>query len=140
MGRFGKEFIIISKAKVLFGLGDRVKGKESGKMGMVLAVDSDGDPKVRMGGESDGQQRYGTEFTLVSKGKYAEGDRVKGVDSGKLGTVISVDEDGDPKVKYDDEEDAVQRFGKEFVITEKSNQNWSVVEKKESKKDKKKKK
>merc|ERR1712083_1249581 len=122
MGRFGKEFIIISKAKVLFGLGDKVKGKESGKFGMVLAVDSDGDPKVRMDGEAEGQQRYGTEFDIVSKGKYDEGDRVKGVDSGRMGLVVSVDEDGDPKVQYDDEDDPVQRFGKEFIITEKRNQ------------------
>merc|ERR1711972_761952 len=50
---------------------------------------------------------------------------------------VSVDEDGDPKVQYDDEDDPVQRFGKEFIITEKRNPDWAAIA--EPKKEKKKK-
>jgi len=103
-----------------FGVGDRVKGLDSGKLGTVTAVDDDGDPKVKLDGEDDSVQRFGKEFEVVEKAGFAVGDRVKGTDSGKLGIVTAVDGDGDPKVKLDGEDEAVQRFGKEFEVVEKA--------------------
>lgn len=116
--RFGKEFEIVSKAS--FGVGDRVRGKDSGKVGTVVAVDADGDPKVKMDEEPDAKQRFGKEFDIIVKGGFSVGDRVRGKDSLKPGTVVAVDADGDPKVKMDDEPDAKQRFGKEFDIVKKA--------------------
>merc|ERR1712039_757597 len=121
--RFGKEFEIVSKAT--FGVGDRVKGKDSGKVGTVTAVDADGDPKVLIDGESDAKQRFGKEFEIIVKGGFGIGDRVRGKDSGKVGTVISVDGDGDPKIKMDDEPEAKQRFAKEFDVIKKADKNES---------------
>merc|ERR1712039_580275 len=121
--RFGKEFEIVSKAT--FGVGDRVKGKDSGKVGTVTAVDADGDPKVLIDGESDAKQRFGKEFEIFVKGGFSVGDRVRGKDSGKVGTVVSVDVDGDPKVKLDDEPEAKQRFAKEFDVIKKADKNES---------------
>merc|ERR1711957_646119 len=74
-------------------------------------------------GESESLQRFGKEFVIIKKGEksrqpgaFEVGDRVKGLDSGDTGVVVAVDEDGDPKVKLDGESEALQRFGKEFVI------------------------
>jgi len=116
--RFGTEFEVIEKA--CFNVGDCVRGKETGKLGMVVSVDADGDPKVRLAGETEEKQRFGKEFDIVEKYAFGVGDRVCGKDSGKIGTVVSVDADGDPKVKLDGEDEALQRFGKEFIITEKN--------------------
>jgi len=106
--------------ETLFGVGDRVRGKESGKLGTVTSVDDDGDPKVVMDGTSEALQRFGREFELVEKASFGVGDRVRGRETGKEGTVVSVDEDGDPKVQIDGEDEAKQRFGKEFEIVEKA--------------------
>lgn len=115
--RFGSEFEVVETAS--FGIGDRVKGKDSGKIGTVTDLDDDGDPKVKLDGEDEAKQRFGKEFEVIEKAKFAIGDRVQGRDSGKNGTVVSVDEDGDPSVKLDGEDEAKQRFGKEFKIIEK---------------------
>merc|ERR1711920_550025 len=137
--RFGKEFEIVSKAT--FGVGDRVKGKDSGKVGTVTAVDADGDPKVLIDGESDAKQRFGKEFDIIVKGGFSVGDRVRGKDSGKTGTVVSVDADGDPKIQMDDEPDAKQRYAKEFdVIAKAANTDGKKRSRSGSKKKKKKKK
>merc|ERR1711870_11198 len=101
------------------------KGKDSGKVGTVTAVDADGDPKVLIDGESDAKQRFGKEFDIIVKGGFGIGDRVRGKDSGKVGTVISVDGDGDPKIKMDDEPEAKQRFAKEFDVIKKADKNES---------------
>lgn len=142
--RFAKEYDIVSKAKVWFSVSDRVRGKESGKIGTVLEIDEDGDPEVKIDGESEAQQRFGREFEIVTKGAMEQGDRVKGIDSGRLGKVLEVDEDGDPRIQYDGEEEAMQRFAKEFVIFEKANKSFALVKRSRSgsggKKDKKKKK
>lgn len=103
-----------------FGVGDRVRGKDSGDLGTVVSVDPDGDPKVKLDGESEAQQRFGSEFEVVEKAVYWIGDRVRGKESGNLGTVTAVDADGDPKVRMDGEAEALQRFGKEFEIVEKA--------------------
>lgn len=105
--------------------GDRVSGKDSGKMGTVVSVDPDGDPKIKLDEEDEALQRFGNEFEVVEKGKFEVGDRVKGLDSGKIGSVVSVDEDGDPKVKLDGDVEAKQRFGKEFEIVEKNRKSAS---------------
>merc|ERR1711879_463397 len=107
--RFGKEFEVVERAS--FGIGDRVKGKETGKIGTVVSVDSDGDPKVHLDGEEKAQQRFGKEFDLVAKATFGVRDRVRGKETGKVGTVVDVDADGDPKVVIDGEEEAKQRFG-----------------------------
>lgn len=120
--RFGSEFEVVEKA--CFNVGDRVRGKETGKLGTVVSVDADGDPKVRLDGETEDKQRFGKEFEIVEKYKFGIGDRVRGKDSGKIGTVVSLDGDGDPKVKLDGEDEAQQRFGKEFEIVEK---NFQIV-------------
>eukprot|EP00931_Biecheleriopsis_adriatica_P022969 TRINITY_DN14623_c0_g1_i2.p1 TRINITY_DN14623_c0_g1~~TRINITY_DN14623_c0_g1_i2.p1 ORF type:complete len:321 (-),score=85.60 TRINITY_DN14623_c0_g1_i2:76-1038(-) len=99
-----------------FGVGDRVRGKESGEMGTVTAVDSDGDPKVKMDGDSEPQQRFAKAFDIVEKAIFSVGDRVKGKESGQIGTVTAVDADGDPKVIVDGEAEASQRFAKAFEI------------------------
>jgi len=100
-----------------FRIGDRVRGKDSGKIGTVVSVDPDGDPKVKLDGDDEeALQRFGNEFEIVERAPFAVGDRVKGKDSGKVGTVVSLDEDGDPKVKLDGEDDAQQRFGTEFEV------------------------
>lgn len=106
-------------APTIFGVGDRVRGKETGNVGVVISLDADGDPKVLMERDSEAQQRFGKEFEVISKGAFEEGDRVRGTDSGKLGTVLSVDADGDPKVIFDGESEALQRFGREFIVIEK---------------------
>lgn len=124
----------------VFGIGDRVRGKESGKMGTVTGVDGDGDPQVRMDGESKTLQRFGKEFELVEKACFGVGDRVRGRDSGNYGTVVSVDEDGDPKVQLDGEEEAQQRFGKEFEIIAKAKASKSRSRSNDKKKKGKKKK
>lgn len=128
--RFGSEFEVVEKA--CFNVGDRVRGKDSGKLGTVVSVDDDGDPKVRLDGETEEKQRFGKEFEIVEKYKFGVGDRVKGKDSGKIGIVVSVDADGDPKVKLDGEDDALQRFGKEFEIVEKNLNSSAVAERKHS--------
>merc|ERR1712187_312448 len=104
----------------VFGVGDRVRGKDSGKLGLVVSVDGDGDPKVLLDGENKAQQRFGKEFEVVEKASFGIGDRVRGKETGKIGTVVSVDADGDPKVQLDGEDEAQQRFGKEFEIVEKA--------------------
>merc|ERR1712232_961922 len=106
--------------QVTFGFGDRVRGKDSGKEGIVVAVDADGDPKVLLDGESEAKQRFGKEFEVIARGSFGVGDRVRGNDTGREGVVISVDADGDPKVMLDGESEAQQRFGKEFVIIAKA--------------------
>jgi len=128
-----------------FAVGDRVKGTDSGKLGTVTAVDGDGDPKVKLDGEDDAVQRFGKEFEVVEKALFAVGDKVRGKDSGKLGTVTALDEDGDPKVKLDGEDEALQRFGKEFEVvtkaadrTSRSRSGSSDDKKKKGKKKKKK--
>merc|ERR1712137_52209 len=136
---------IVSKAKTNFSIGDRVRGKESGKEGLVMGLDEDGDPEVRHDGESEAQQRFGKEYELVTGGAFEVGDRVKGIDSGRLGSVTEIDEDGDPKVQYDGEDEAMQRFAKEFIIVQKADMSFAVVkrarsEEKGKKKKKKKKK
>merc|ERR1711870_158674 len=40
---------------------------ETGKMGKVVAVDADGDPKVLIDGEEEAKQRFGTEFEIIEK-------------------------------------------------------------------------
>merc|ERR1711948_234447 len=100
-------------------------GKDSGKVGTVTAVDADGDPKVLIDGESDAKQRFGKEFEIIVKGGFSIGERVRGKDSGKVGTVVSVDGDGDPKIKMDDEQEAKQRFAKEFDVIKKADKNES---------------
>merc|ERR1712014_112467 len=80
----------------------------------------DGDPKVHLDGEAQAQQRFGSEFKIVEKASFGIGDRVRGKETGKLGTVVSVDADGDPKVVLDGETEAKQRFGTEFDIIEKA--------------------
>jgi len=132
--RFGTEFEVVKDS---FGIGDRVKGKESGQMGTVVAVDEDGDPKVKIDGEDEALQRFGKEFEVVEKAvrSFQPGDRVKGKETGKLGTVVSVDDDGDPKVKLDGEDEAQQRYGKEFTIV--TGQEQSRSRSKSSKKDEK---
>merc|ERR1712232_938393 len=107
--------------KTVFGIGDRVRGKETGKTGVVISVDGDGDPKVKLDDEDEALQRFGKEFEVIEKAvrPFKVGDRVRGKDSGKLGTVVSVDADGDPKVKLDDEDQEQQRYGKEFEIVDK---------------------
>merc|ERR1712048_1265590 len=79
----------------------------------------DGDPKVHLDGEAQAQQRFGNEFEIVEKATFGVGDRVRGKETGKLGTVVGVDGDGDPKVVIDGEEEVKQRFGTEFEIIEK---------------------
>merc|ERR1711920_841100 len=136
--RFGKEFRIIRKA--VFGVGDRVRGKDSGKSGTVTAVDADGDPKVLIDGESDAKQRFGKEFEIIVKGGFSVGDRVRGKDSGKTGTVVSVDADGDPKIQMDDEPDTKQRYAKEFDVIQKATKNDAKKRSRSGSKKKKKKK
>merc|ERR1711920_35425 len=114
----GKEFEVISKAS--FGVGDRVRGVDSGKVGTVVSVDGDGDPKVKLDGESEALQRFGKEFRIIRKAVFGVGDRVRGKDSGKCGVVTAVDNDGDPQVRLDGEEKSLQRFGKEFEIIQKA--------------------
>lgn len=121
----------------LFGIGDRVCGKESRSMGTVVSVDSDGDPKVKLDDEDEAKQRFGHEYEVVSKaGPFEVGDRVKGKESGKYGRVVEVDEDGDPKVLLDDDSEPKQRFANEYIITEKGGRSRSRSDgkKKKSKK------
>merc|ERR1712187_657695 len=62
-------------------------------------------------------------------------------ETGKLGTVVGVDGDGDPKVVIDGEEEVKQRFGSEFEIVEKkikTKDDSSDDDKKKKKKKKKK--
>merc|ERR1712216_65326 len=119
-----------------------VKGKVTGKTGIVVSVDQDGDPKVKLDGEDEALQRFGNEFEVVERAPapFSVGDRVKGKESGKMGTVTDVDEDGDPKVKLDDEDEAKQRFGHEFSIVAKggasASRSRSGGKKKKSKKKK----
>merc|ERR1712060_1029907 len=88
--------------------------------GTVVAVDSDGDPKVKLDGDDEAKQRFGKEFLIVQKAAFGVGDKVRGKDSGRTGVVVAVDSDGDPKVKMDDETDAKQRYAKEFEIVTKA--------------------
>lgn len=124
----------------VFGVGDKVRGKETGKTGIVVSVDQDGDPKVKLDDEDEALQRFGNEFEVVERAPapFTVGDRVKGKESGKMGTVADVDEDGDPKVKLDEEDEAKQRFGHEFTIVEKKSgsRSRSGGKKKKSKKKK----
>merc|ERR1712060_355213 len=139
--RYGKEFEIVSRAA--FGVGDRVKGKDSGTLGTVVAVDSDGDPKVKLDGDDEAKQRFGKEFLIVQKAAFGVGDKVRGVESGRTGVVVAVDSDGDPKVKMDDETEAKQRYAKEFEIVTKAekgskrSRSGSKGKKKNKKKDEK---
>merc|ERR1712064_231324 len=112
-----------------------------GKIGTVVAVDGDGDPKVHLDGEAQAQQRFGSEFKIVEKATFGIGDRVRGKETGKLGTVVGVDGDGDPKVVIDGGEEVKQRFGSEFEIVEKkikTKDDSSDDDKKKKKKKKKK--
>merc|ERR1712060_12801 len=66
------EYVIIKKGQAsrqpgTFEIGDRVKGMDSGDTGVVVSVDADGDPKVRMDGESEAVQRFGREFAIIAK-------------------------------------------------------------------------
>merc|ERR1712187_1093322 len=79
--------------KAKFGVGDRVKGKETGKLGYVIAGDADGDPKVVLDGEEEAKQRFGTESEIVEKKKAAGDKIVKRSQSG------SSDSDGKKKKK-----------------------------------------
>eukprot|EP00928_Gymnodinium_smaydae_P057129 TRINITY_DN40405_c0_g1_i1.p1 TRINITY_DN40405_c0_g1~~TRINITY_DN40405_c0_g1_i1.p1 ORF type:complete len:400 (+),score=60.07 TRINITY_DN40405_c0_g1_i1:37-1236(+) len=121
--RFGKEFIIVEKAR--FGCGDRVRGKILGKDGVVISVDSDGDPKVKLEGEAEALQRFGHEFRIITKATFEIGDRVRHKSTGALGTVMAVDADGDPKVRPDGESDAQQRYGKDYEIVSRPSLNSS---------------
>jgi len=109
----------IASTMAAFGVGDRVRGKETGAEGIVTAVDADGDPKVQIDGEDESVQRFGKEFEVIQKATFGIGDRVMGKETGSHGTVVSVDEDGDPKVILDGEAEPLQRFAKEFEIVEK---------------------
>merc|ERR1712146_549040 len=130
-----------AEPKETFGVGDRIRGKESGKMGTVVSGDADGDPKVKLDEEDEPQQRFGSEFEVVEKAPqpFTVGDRVRGKESGKMGTVVAVDEDGDPKVQLDGEDEAKQRWAKEFEIVQKRS-NSSSSSRSGGKKKKKKKK
>merc|ERR1712054_527109 len=91
-------------------------------------------------GEDEPQQRFGSEFEVVEKAPqpFTVGDRVRGKESGKTGTVVAVDEDGDPKVQLDGEDEAKQRWAKEFEIVQKRS-NSSSSSRRGGKKKKKKK-
>jgi len=128
--------------KACFGVGDRVRGIDSGKLGKVVSVDADGDPKIILDeGDGEAAQRFGKEFEVVEKAKvFAVGDRVRGNESGKLGVVTAVDEDGDPKVMIDGEDEPKQRWAKEFEVVRKSGDQSQSRSRSGDKKKKKKKK
>ena len=62
----------------------------------------------------------------MTQGPFETGDRVRclaeGMENGKMGDVVSVDEDGDPRVMYDGNIVADQKDGKYFEIVCKSTQ------------------
>merc|ERR1712151_621476 len=59
-----------------FTVGDRVEcvahedEDQYGKRGIVMSVDSHGDPKVQYDGESDAKQKHGNQFRIVANGAF----------------------------------------------------------------------
>jgi hypothetical protein len=60
-----------------FRVGDRVRGKDSGNEGVVVAVDDDGDPTVKLDGEEEEKPRYGSEFDIIERAPKVKKPRVK---------------------------------------------------------------
>ena len=55
------------QAQAALRTGQRVKDLKSGREGLVVSVDSDGDPEVLYDGASKALPKYGKNFVVVSQ-------------------------------------------------------------------------
>lgn len=57
--------------------------------------------------------------------KFYKGDRVRDKHNGEMATVVSVDFDGDPMVKYDSKPGHSQKYAKDFEAVKEDQWSWS---------------